>query len=115
MVVEYLEVLLKKIQFPVDFKFKIEIEFLPENKSLVVNYLLPNIEDMYLIKELKYNATQNKTIEKPLSKKEVDELYDYLIYSICLQSIRYIFKSEVGDIINSIVFINSDKKLELYQ
>jgi restriction system protein len=103
-VVEYINVLIKKISFPIDFTTSTEVEYVGDTKNFIINYLLPNIEDMYLVKEIKSNISQNKIIEKPLPQKDIDELYNYLIYSICLQVIRYVFNSEAGVIIDSIVF-----------
>lgn len=109
----YCSQILKQSEYPDYISKEFEMEYNPENKMLIVDYILPIIDDIPHVSEVKYVISQNTFKEKYLSKSELNKLYDHSIYSIILRSLFELYVSDELDLLQSIVFngwINSIDK-----
>ncbi|MDT0677321.1 restriction endonuclease [Autumnicola musiva] len=100
---EYFEIVLNNsdysaFNFPKDF----EVEYLADSNTLIVEYYLPDIEDVPTLKEVKYIASRKELKDVHLSKTQKLKLYDSVIYQIIIRSIHELFEA---DVINSVDYI----------
>ncbi|MDT8414021.1 MAG: restriction endonuclease [Flavobacteriaceae bacterium] len=86
------------------FKKEIEIDYLPETKLLMIEYNLPNIEQLPNIKETKYLVSKREYKNILVTEREQLKLFDEAIYSLTLRSIYEIFINDNNKEIESINF-----------
>jgi len=103
MIESYFKFILDHSFYPFEFGGNTKIEYLPEPKVLLVEYDLPNLNEIPNIKDFKYLKTQNIYKKIELSARELQNLYDDIIYKITIRSIGEIFQfdeKEFVDVIN---------------
>lgn len=71
--------------------FAKEIDVVHNNKSIVINYKLPNKEDFLTVKEYKYIAKSNEIVSRQYPDNYIVKAYENALYSICLRSIYETF------------------------
>ena len=81
-----------------------DIEYNEETKNLIIDFNLPDKEKLPTLKEVKYLVTKNEFSESFISEKELNSLYDELIYQITLRTHHEIYESDVVSAIDSVVF-----------
>ena len=91
----YNKYLLEFISFDKNFKKDIQVEFNPENKVLIVEYLLPSIDNFPNIKEIRYLKTKNEYKNLYYSQKEMETIYENATYQIVLSLINRLFLFDV--------------------
>ncbi|MBU1011400.1 MAG: restriction endonuclease [Bacteroidetes bacterium] len=96
--------LLQNINYYSEFEKSIEIEYNETNKILIVDYLLPSIENFPTLKEIRFIKTRNEYKEVDFSQKELEKLFDETIYRIILNSISKLFINDSINELESIVF-----------
>ena len=103
-ITDYCELVLSHSQYPDFFPREWDIQYNPESKILVIDYSLPNEDDLPTIKAVKYIASQDDFSETHLTPVELSSLYDDLLYQICLRTIHEIYEADVINAIASVVF-----------
>ncbi len=103
-IIEYCDMVLSNSEYPDYFPQEYDIDYNPENKTLIVEYILPDISDMPTLKEVKYVATKDEYKESFLTEAAVRKLYDKLLYDITLRTLHEIYEADAIDAIDSIVF-----------
>ncbi len=101
---KFFEFVLEKSKFPDGFVKDYEIQYLPEKKTLIVSYYLPNSDSIPKVIQHKYVSTRNKIEEVKLTDKKFDKFYNDIVYMCCLRTIAEIFKSDDLDSIDNIVY-----------
>jgi restriction system protein len=96
---DYCDIVLSNSDYPDYFPQSYSLEYNPENKMLVIDYQLPAPEDIPTVIEYKYIKTRNEITEKHLSKNQINELYDKIVYQIVIRTLHEIFESDVIDAI----------------
>lgn len=82
------------------------VEYNAETDSIIVDVLLPSIEDMPKLKSVSYIKSRKEFKESYLSESAIKKMYDSAIYQIVLQTLNYVFSfGEKYSIIDTI-FIN---------
>ncbi len=101
------EFVLRNLEFsvyPFLSKKNIELSYSNDNKILIIDYELPNIENIYNIDKINYNATKNNFTIIENKENVLKNLYNDIIYKICLRTISEIFeldnKTNLIDIIS---------------
>lgn len=84
------------------FEKKIESKFI--NGMLLINYLLPSIDNYPKIKEVKYIVSRNEVVEVPFPNSVIAKSYDNTLYRICLRSLYELFNSYDKDLMQAITF-----------
>lgn len=103
-VIDYCEMVLSASKYPDPFPQEFDIEYVPVTKTLLVDYSLPNPEQIPSLKEVKYVQSKDSFQEVYLTEKERDALYDSLIYQITLRTLHELFEADTGEAIERISF-----------
>jgi len=103
-VTEYNELVLNESIYPECFPRGFEIEYNSANKILIVEYTLPAPEQFPTLTEVKYIAVKKELKETHLSETQIAKLYDVAIYNITLKTLYALFKADVAEAIEAIVF-----------
>jgi restriction system protein len=103
-IVEYCEMVLNNSQYPDSFPKDFEIEFNPENRILIVEYQLPNLESMPRVKEVKYLASKNELKEIFFPELQIAKMFDEALYKISLRTIHELFEADKANALESVSF-----------
>ncbi len=90
--------------YPFSCSKKLDSEYNPETKVLIVEYLLPNKESVPTLKELKYIKRDNRFREIHITETQRNKLFDSLMYQLTLRLISDLFRADAEDKISSIIF-----------
>ena len=93
-----------KVELPFeDFETSFEIEYVPENKNLIVDAYLPTVENMPILKNVSYVKSKQEFKETYYTEAQVKKKYDVAIYQIALMFLKYGFcLNQYGDIVDAI-------------
>ena len=101
----FYEEMLSFSPYPKVFKKKIKSSYDLSSRLLLLNFWLPTIEELPTIESYNFIMTRNEFTEKKMSQKKINELYDSLIYQICLRTIYEVFQLDKFDnLIDAVVF-----------
>lgn len=98
------ELVLSRSQYPDIFPKEFELDYSPESKVLVVDYTLPSLDDMPVIKEVKYVQSREEHVEVPLSDSVRTKLYDSVCYQVALRTLHELYEADTANTIASIVY-----------
>lgn len=101
-VIFYNSQILKHIDFPNYFPNIFELHYNPVSRILIIEYVLPSLEDLPKISEVRFLSTKNETKQVTLTEPQSKALYDKTIYNIILGIISLIFKSDIANSIDAI-------------
>lgn len=101
---DLIELVLSKSDYPASFSQEFEIDVKPEAKIGVIDYILPNLEHLPTLKEVKYIQARDEFKETHLSENTILKMYDDLLYKITLRSIREIYDADSCGHVQSVVF-----------
>lgn len=101
---KYFSYVLDNSIYPNEFIKDFEIQYIKENKILVVAYYLPNEELVPRIIKHKYVSTRNEIDEIKMSDKNFEKFYNDVIYMCCLRTIKELFSSDSENYIDAIVY-----------
>lgn len=100
----YCKMVIGMSSLPDFFKKKCEVEYNPNNKILIIDYLLPDIEKLPNLKEVKYLSSKNEIKEVLYNDAFVEKLFDSTIYKLTLRVLHEEFEADVIDAIEAISF-----------
>ncbi|MEN9755495.1 MAG: EcoKMrr [Pseudomonadota bacterium] len=103
-IIEYCDIVLARSQYPDYFPQQYELEYREENKTLIIEYILPHISILPTLKDVVYIQNQDTFKESRISESQINRIYDKLIYDIILRTIHEIFESDAIQAINAVVF-----------
>lgn len=103
-VIDYCEMVLTNSLYPDSFPQEFDLEYLPDTRMLLVEYALPSREQIPSLKEEKYIQARNELKDIHLSDKELDALYDDVIYQITLRSLHELFEADIANALDAIIF-----------
>ncbi|MFD0797054.1 restriction endonuclease [Maribacter chungangensis] len=103
-IAEFHHQILEKIIYDSNFHKSITTDYNEENKILIIEYLLPTIEQFPETKEFRYIKTRNEYKEIKFSDRELDKLYNDIIYRLVLDLISISFENDLINVIKTIVF-----------
>lgn len=110
---DYWDMVLGNSEYPNSFPKSFAFDYLPESKTLIVEYALPDISAVPAVKEVKYVATRGEFQSVPASAAWLNRTYDNVLYQIALRTLYELFQSDVTDALQSVVFngwVNSIEK-----
>ncbi len=94
---------LERIEFPFEYEKYAEVEYNSENKSIIVDYSLPTIDDIPKLKSVSYLKSKNEFKESFHAETHIKKKYESVIYQTVLQILNYIFTLSSGyDTIDSV-------------
>jgi len=101
---KFFNLVLSKFSYPKYFKKDFTLDFNSVNKILIIDFKLPELEEMPRVKEVRFIKSR-KTLEKSyISDIELKANYDNFLYQISLSIINVIYKSDYADVAESVVF-----------
>jgi len=103
-ILEYCDMVLSNSNYPESFPKEYELDYNSENGILIIDYLLPSIENIPNIKEVKYIQSRDQITENYISESEMNKIYDDVIYQIALRTIHEIFEADIVKAISAVVF-----------
>ncbi len=103
-IVDYCEFVLVHSDYPDYFPRDFDLEYHADPKMLIVEYLLPALDTIPKLKEVKYIKSRNVLVDVNLPESTVSRLYDSLIYQITLRTIHELYEADVIEALESVVF-----------
>lgn len=100
----FCDAILSKSKYPSFFPHTYELDYNPMNKLLLVEYQLPSVTNIPTLKEVQYIKSRDDFAEKHISKPQLNNLYDSILYQISLRTIQELFRINRANVISSIVF-----------
>lgn len=101
----YYTATLESIKIPIDYDNSVTVEYSPENKMLIIDYFLPNIEDIPNLKKVTYVKTRQEFKEMFHTEAYMKKLYDNVVYQVVLLVVHCVFSADKKwNSIQSIVF-----------
>jgi restriction system protein len=100
----YCDLVLSNSQYPDYFPKDWEMSYNPENKILIIDYILPDLDSLPRIKEVKYVQSKNEFKESLLSDKFREQMFDDLLYQITLRTVHELFEADSADALAAVVF-----------
>ena len=101
---EYCDMVLSASVYPDYFPQEFSLDYNPESKILVVDYLLPAPDCLPKVREVKYVATRDEFAEQYLSQSQLDKIYDELLYQIALRTVHELFEADTVAAIAAVAF-----------
>lgn len=93
-IIEHSKIILDKSPLPSFIDKEFEIDYNIESKILIVDYMLPSIEDFPSLKEVKFIASKNELKEVHYNKTYLEKLFDSTIYKLILRIIYELFQAD---------------------
>lgn len=98
-ILRYCDIVLSNSILPDFFKKEYDIDYNPDTKILIIDYMLPPIEDYPKLKEVKYMVSRNEFNEIYFNDKAIEKLFDTTIYKLVL---KVLYEEFQADIINAL-------------
>jgi restriction system protein len=110
---EYYVMVINEIEKPFEYECHVSAEYISDNKMLILDVQLPNIEDIPKLKKVTYVKSNKEMKNTYLSEANIKKKYDDILYQIVLQTLNYVFVLD-GDYcnINSIVLNGKLKTID---
>lgn len=103
-IIEYYDLVVSKSKYPDNFPQEFSIDYNQNNKTLIIEYIIPAPDQLPTLRETKYIQTKDELKEVHLSDTALRKMYDKLVYQITLRTIHEIFEADDIDAIDSVVF-----------
>ena len=95
-VTEYCEMVLHNSEYPDGFPCDAGVAYIPETRTVVVDYSLPDISALPALKEVKYIAARDAFQNVAVSESWLNRTYDSVLYQIALRSLYELFQANVA-------------------
>lgn len=80
------------------------LDYNDENKILIIDYEMPNKENIPNLKTCKYVVSRKEFKETYLKEKDINNIYDNIIFQLTLRVTYELYTSDKYDALNTIVF-----------
>lgn len=101
---KYINLVLENSSYPSDFSREYEVQYIPETKTCIVSYVLPNPLNVPNIIGYKY-VVSSKTIKSiDMKKKDFENFYEGIIMQLTLRTIHEVFESVYTPHVSQVVF-----------
>ena len=100
----YFSFVLDSSIYPPEFVKDFELQYIKENRILIVSYYLPNEDVVPKTIQHKYVSSRNQIDEIKLTDKKFEKFYNDVIYMCCLRTIKELFSSDDSNYVDAIVY-----------
>lgn len=100
----YFELVVSLMDIPDSLFGEWVTEYHPENRILIIDMVLPNIEIIPNLKTKKYVESRKEFSETYIKEKQINEIYDTMILQLCLRVVHDLFISDVDNLLDMVVF-----------
>ena len=80
------------------------MDYIEETRTLIVDYVLPKLDDFPKVKAWKYIQTRDEMSSTPLSDTFRNKLYDDVSCQVALRCLHELFATDTGNVLESIAF-----------
>jgi restriction system protein len=94
---------IENIKLPFDFVLEVELEYYIDTKMLIVDVLIPTVDDLPRLKKVTFVKNQKEFKESFLSDSTINTKYDSVIYQIVLICFNSIFSLDKYENVESVV------------
>jgi restriction system protein len=101
---DYFLLVLENSPLPKGISLDVEINYIPESCTLIVDYMLPNQNAVPRTVSYSFVKTRKEITEKQMSQKDFDAFYDSIIYQLTLKTIHEILSADINNSIATLVF-----------
>ena len=101
---EYCDLVLQNSEYPDVFPKSWALEYRSDNKTIIINYDLPNIEHLPIIESYRYIKSRDEVVPKKLSDTAKKNLYESVIYQICIRTLHELIEADAIDAIHAVAF-----------
>jgi restriction system protein len=103
-IVEYFSLVLDASSYPDGFERKYRMAFVPESKQLVVEFELPQLAVIPLVKQYRYVKARDAVEESPRPATQVRSLYSSVVAQTTIRTLHELFEADRGGKLDTIVF-----------
>jgi restriction system protein len=103
-VVEYFAMVLGNSVYPDDFPQHFRLAYLPKQKHLLIEYHLPPIEVIPVVKEYRYDRVRDDLAAVPRDEGEIRHRYVEIIARVTLRTIHEIIEADRGGLVRQVSF-----------
>jgi restriction system protein len=111
-VLDYCDLVLSKSQYPDWFPQQFDLEYIAASKILIVEYVLPSIDKIPTLTEVRYIQTKDEFKEYRMSDTSLKKIYDDLLYQVTLRTLHELFEADTIKTIDAIVFNGHVKTID---
>lgn len=100
-VIEHMTLVLEKSDYGDLFEKSFEIDYVPKDKTLLIEYELPSPDQMPTLKAARFVPSTGEIRETHISEREQKANFDAACYQICLRTLHEVLEAdENGNIVN---------------
>jgi restriction system protein len=103
-VVEYFAMVLGNSVYPDDFPQHFRLAFQPKRRQLLIEYHLPPVEVIPVVKEHRYDRIRDDVVAVPRDEMEIRHRYTEIIAQVALRTIHEIVEADRGALVARILF-----------
>lgn len=103
-ITEYCDMVLSRSQYPDYFPQQFDLEYRQESKTLVIEYVLPNLDTLPKLKSVSFIQSREEFKESYIGESQLNKMYDKLLYDISLRTIHEVLEADTVDAIHAVAF-----------
>jgi restriction system protein len=103
-VVEYFAMVLGNSVYPDDFPQHFRLAYLPKQRHLLIEYHLPPIEVIPVVKEYRYDRLRDDLAAIPRDEAEIRRRYVEVIARVTLRTIHEVLEADRGGLVRQVSF-----------
>ncbi|NMO50857.1 restriction endonuclease [Actinoplanes sp. TBRC 11911] len=103
-VVEYFAMVLGNSVYPDDFPQHFRLAYLPKQKHLLIEYHLPPIEVIPIVKEYRFDLVRDDLTAIPRDEFEIRQRYVDIIAKVSLRTIHEVIEADRGALVGQVSF-----------
>jgi restriction system protein len=103
-IIQYCRTVLNNSKYPDTFPKEFILDYAPDNKILIIEYVLPSPSELPRLREVKYIISKKDFKESFISETQLSKNYDYTVYKITLRTLYELFKADKAEAIDAIIF-----------
>ncbi|BCJ52003.1 restriction endonuclease [Actinoplanes sp. NBRC 14428] len=103
-VVEYFAMVLGNSVYPDDFPQHFRLAYLPKKQHLLIEYHLPPVEVIPVVKEYRYDRVRDDLVAVPRDQDEVRRRYTEIISMVALRTVHEIIEADRGGLVAEVLF-----------
>lgn len=100
----YFRFVFENSKMPAEIIKDFELQYIKEEKTLVISYYLPNSEVVPRVIQHKYVSSRNEIDVITLTDKKFEKFYNDVVFMCCLRAIKEIFDSDDMNNVDNIVY-----------
>ena len=93
----YVSLVLANSAYPEEFPREFNVQYLPDEQTVVVDIELPSPEKVPRVVEYKYVASRRITNEVPMKDREFQKYYDDIVYQTVIRTIHEVFEGDYAE------------------